>query len=226
MKVVGFIPFWMGYNPQTGAPLNRAVRKLGGVPVINYSLSILNQSTLVDDTVIFASNNQISDYIDPKYDYTYLKRPAFLDNDDVSIEQIIEQFLALSDADIIVLMHPNSPFIQLETLNDCITRVASNEFDSAFTAYTFKKFSWYKGTPLNYALDQDTPKLREVEPITLEQSSLYVFSREIFLKQRKRVGGEAYIKNINHFEGHDLVEEEDFELAQLIVNSGMFSDLP
>lgn len=226
MKVLGFIPFWMGYNPQTGAPVNRAVRKLGGVPVINYSLNVLSQSDLVSETIIFASDNEISKYVDASYDYTYLKRPSFLDDDDVSIEQIISEFLAMTDADVVVLMHPNSPFIQLSTLNECIAKVCSGEFHSAFTAYTFNKFSWFKGRPLNYALDKDTPKLRDVEPVVLEQSSLYVFSRKIFEEERKRVGGRAYIKNINHFEGHDLVEEEDFELAQLIVNSGMFSDLP
>ena len=226
MKVLGFIPFWMGYNPQTGAPVNRAVRKLGGVPVINYSLSALNQSSLVAETVIFASNNDISRFVEPQFDYTYLERPVFLDSDDVSIEQIIDEFLRHSDADVIVLMHPNSPFIQLETIDDCIEKVCSGEFDSAFTAYTSKKFSWFNGRPLNYALDQDTPKLRDIEPVILEQSSLYVFTRKIFETERKRVGGRTYIKNINHFEGHDLVEEEDYELAQLIVNSGMFSDLP
>ena len=225
MKTVAMLPFWMGYNPQTGAPLNRSIRKLGGLAVINYSLNVLSRSTLVSETVIFSSDNRIEPYIEGS-DYKLLKRPVFLDSDDVSIEQIIDEFLRHSDADVIVLMHPNSPFIQLETIDDCIEKVCSGEFDSAFTAYTSKKFSWFNGRPLNYALDQDTPKLRDIEPVILEQSSLYVFTRKIFETERKRVGGRTYIKNINHFEGHDLVEEEDYELAQLIVNSGMFSDLP
>lgn len=224
MKVVGFIPFWMGYHPQTGTPINRAVRKLGGLPVINYSLNVLNQSRLVAETVIFASDNEIAGYVEPDYTYSYMQRPGSLDDDNVSIEEIISAFLEVSDADVFVLMHPNSPFIQLETLNDCISSVLSGDYDSAFTAYTFQKFCWFNGKPLNYELGAPTPKLRDVDPIVLEQSSLYVFSRDIFVKERKRVGGRTYVRNINHFEGHDLVEEEDFELAELIVNSGMFCD--
>jgi len=27
---------------------------------------------------------------------------------------------------------------------------------------------------------------------------------------------------INHFEGHEINEQKDFEIAELIVNSGMF----
>lgn len=225
MKIVALVPFWMGYSPQTGAPLNRAIRKLGGLPVINYSLNVLNRSELVSETVLFSSSNDIGSYIE-NLDYTFLKRPEFLDDDDVSIEQIITEFLKRTDADVIVLMHPNSPFIQLQTIDQCIKEVVSGSADSAFTAYTFKKFCWFEGRPLNYDLSAPTPKLRDLEPVVLEQSSLYVFSRSIFEKENKRVGGKTYVHNINHFEGHDLVEEEDFELAELIVNSGMFSDLP
>lgn len=226
MKVVGFIPFWMGYNPQTGAPLNRAVKKLGGVPLINYSLHVLNKSNLISETVIYASDNEIEHYIVDGADYRLEQRPQFLDADDVSIEDIISEFLAVSDASVFVLMHPNSPFIQIDTINECISKVVSGDFDSAFTGYTFQKFCWFKGKPLNYELNSPTPKLRDLDPIVLEQSSVYVFSRDVFLTERKRVGGRTYIKNINHFEGHDLVEEADFEIAELIVNSGMFSDLP
>jgi len=32
------------------------------------------------------------------------------------------------------------------------------------------------------------------------------------------------MKKINHFEGHEINREEDFEIAELIVNSGMYSE--
>ncbi|KZZ58311.1 MAG: hypothetical protein MK096_07610 [Oleiphilaceae bacterium] len=224
MKVVAFIPFWMGYHSQTGAPINRATKKLGGLPLINYSLNVLASSELIAESVIFSSSNEIEEYIEGP-SYSIIKRPKFLDDNGISIEQIIEEFLKLSDADVFVLMHPNSPFIQLESIETCIQEVVEGRADSAFTAHTFKKFCWHKGRPLNYSLDLPTPQLKDIEPVILEQSSLYVFTRSIFEKERKRVGGKAYIHNVNHFEGHDLIEDEDFEIAELIVNSGMFSNL-
>jgi len=225
MKVVGFMPFWMGYHPQTGSQLNRALRKLGGRYLINYSLQLLNRSELINDTLVFASDDRIHGYIEDDLNYTFCPRPAFLDDDDISIEDIITEFLNKTDADVIALIHPSSPFLQLSTLNECLERVISGEYDSAFTAYQFKKFSWFQGKPLNYSLSEPTPKLRDVEPLILEQSSLYVFTREMFLKQFKRVGGRHYTHLVNHFEGHDVGENEDFEMAELIINSGMFTEI-
>jgi CMP-N-acetylneuraminic acid synthetase len=225
MKAVGFMPFWMGYHPQTGSQLNRALRKLGGRYLINYSLQLLNRCELLSDTLVFASDDSIGDYIEDDIAYRFCQRPAFLDDDDISIEDIITEFLNHTDADVIALVHPNSPFLRLETLNDCLEQVMSGEYDSAFTAYKFQKFSWFQGKPLNYSLSEPTPKLRDIEPLILEQSSLYVFTREIFLKQLKRVGGESFIRFVDHFEGHDVGENEDFEMAELIINSGMFTEI-
>lgn len=225
MKVVGFLPFWMGYQSHNSTQLNRALKKLGGKPLINYSLQILNKCESLTETIVFSSDPKVSQYINDDINYRFCQRPSFLDNDEISIEDIIEEFLNHTDADIIVLIHPNSPFLKPATVNSCIDKVISGKFDSSFTAYKFNKFCWYQGKPLNYSLDNPTPKLKDIEPIILEQSSLYVFTKAIFLKERKRVGGKPFIHFIDHFEGHDVEENEDFEMAELIINSGMFSEI-
>jgi CMP-N-acetylneuraminic acid synthetase len=225
MKIVGFMPHWMNYSTAEDTLPLKGLQRLGGRYLINYSLHLLNSSELIDETVVFSSTPAILDYIEPKLEYTFSKRPRFLDDNDISIEQIIDEFIKKTDADIIVLLHPKSPFLQISTLNECIEAVRSGRHDSAFTAYQFKKFAWFKGAPLNYSLSLPTPNLRDIEPITIEQSSLYVFSRQEFLGRHKRIGSAPFIKLINHFEGHEVNEPEDLEIAELIVNSGMFSEI-
>ncbi len=220
MKIVGFIPYWLNYKGEK----NSNFKKLSGRHLINYSLNLLNRLDSIDDIVIFASNPDILEYIEDDLEYSFQKRPDYLDRDDITIENIISEFLKKSDADIIVLLHPNSPFLQLETVSECIEKVKSGEYDSAFTAYKYHKFAWFKGKPLNYSLDEATPKLQDIEPVLLEQASLYVFTKEMFIKKSKRIGADSFIKNINHFEGHGINEPEDFEIAELIVNSGMYKE--
>ncbi len=216
MKTVGLIPFWFNNGK------SRDIKKLAGKYLIEYTISLLNSSELIDETIIYASNKKILDYIDPELKVNYLQRDIELDREDILIEDIIESFFKDYLAQTVVLLHPYSPFLTKETLNRCITKVKSGEYDSAFTAIETRKFSWYKNRPLNFDRTKKSPKLKDLEPIISEQGLLYIIPRDTFFKYRSRVGRSPYMHIINHFEGHEVNEPKDFEIAELIVNSGMF----
>jgi len=216
MKIIGLIPFWFNNGK------SREIRKLAGKHLIEYTISLLNSSNLIDETVIYASDSKILDYIDEELQASYLQREKLLDTQEILIEDIIESFFNHSDAEIIVLLHPYSPFLTKKTLDECINQVQSLEFDSAFTAIETKKFTWYQGSPLNFDREKKSPKLKNLEPTISEQGLLYVINKDTFLKQKSRVGEHPYMHIINHFEGHEINEAKDFEIAELIVNSGMF----
>ena len=216
MKTVALIPFWFNNGK------SRDLTKLAGKYLIEYSISLLNSSKLIDETVIYSSNDIILKYIDSELKVRHLKRSKELDNDAVLIEDIIESFLNDYEAGTVILLHPYSPFLRKETLEKCINKVKSKEFDSAFSAIENKKFTWFKGSALNFDREKKSPKLKSLEPTISEQGLLYVISKESFLKQKSRVGKNPYMQIINHFEAHEINEEKDFEIAELIVNSGMF----
>lgn len=224
MKVVSLIPYWEKYDESVGG-VPRNLVKVGGRYLINYSLDALSSVSEVDDVVIYTSSLEIEQFIDTVINCKIQKRPSGLDAKNVSIEEIIKQFLDDNAADVIVLLHPNSPFLKPETISECIKKVMSGEFDSAFTGYEFQKFAWYKGKPLNYSLQEKIPPLSKVDPLVFEQSSLYVFSRKMFDKLHRRIGSKPYVKIIDHFEGHDVNSVEDLDVAELIVNSGMYNKI-
>ena len=222
MKVVGLIPYWLGYGEKQGGGSN--LKKLGGKYLINYSLNLLAGCPDVNQVCVYCSNKNILDYFEPGLAFDLVDRPSSLDSIDASIEDVIDAFLRESDADLVVLLHPNSPFLRKSSLIECINKVASGMNDSAFTAFEARKLAWFKGAPLNYSQEQATPKLSEIEPVILEQSALYVFSADAFRGNRRRIGSNPHVQVVNAFEGHGIVTEEDFEIAQLIVNSGMYSE--
>ncbi len=224
MKVVGMIPYWMEYQSKNEGDNNRNALKLGGHHPLNYSINSLNLTKGIDQVVVYCSDENVLTFIDEGLAVDLMPRPKFLDADEIAIEDIIDEFLRASDADVVVMLHPNSPFLRSSTISDCLDKVVSGVNDSAFTAYEFKKLTWYQGAPLNYSLKLSTPQLKDLSPVTFEQSSLYIFTRNAYLENRKRVGLNPYVKIINHFEGHEINVKEDFQIAELIVNSGMFSE--
>lgn len=221
MKVTALIPYWLDYQKNEGQE-HKNLKKLGNKYLIDYTISLLNSIPQIDETIVYCSNTKINDYINPNLEYTFLQRSEMLDKDDISIDDILEAFLDTVDTDVIVLLHPNSPFLSSKTVRECLSKVVSKEFMTSFTANKFKKLSWYNGQPLNYTLDKKTPHLRDLKEVIIEQSSLYIFTKEAFKKYNKRVDENPYIKHINHFEGLEVESKEDFEIAELIVNAGMY----
>jgi CMP-N-acetylneuraminic acid synthetase len=44
----------------------------------------------------------------------------------------------------------------------------------------------------------------------------------MFEKFNRRIGKKPFVKYIDHFEGHDINTLDDLEIAELIVNSGLY----
>ena len=216
MKTVALIPFWFNNGK------SRDLTKLAGKYLIEYSISLLNSSDYIDETIIYSSDDNILKYIDSELTVKHIKRSKELDNNNILIEDIIENFFNEYQLETLVLLHPYSPFLTKNTLDSCIKKVISSEFDSAFSAIEHKNFTWFQNSPLNFERDKKSPKLKTLEPIITEQGLLYVITKASFKKQKSRVGEKPYMHLINHFEGHEINEQQDFEIAELIINSGMF----
>lgn len=217
MRVVGFIPSKLNSRRLP----RKNVLPLGGVPLVNYCLRTLNAVDLIEEAIIFASEPSIKEYIEKGLRYSFMERPKELDGDRAAVQDFISEFLKREKAGVIVLQHITSPFIKAETVRECLDKVLSGAFDSAFAALSLRKFAWFKGRPLNYSHDSFTPRTQDLQPVLLEQGGLYVFRREIFEESGQRIGKRPYIKLINEFEGHDIDTADDFKLAEYIIERKM-----
>jgi CMP-N-acetylneuraminic acid synthetase len=213
-RIVGFVPSKL--NSQRLPRKN--VRELGGVPLINYALRTLHAARYVSETVVYASNDEVMRYVVSDVDCRFVRRADALDRHDALVQDFVGAFIEDVDPDVVVLLHATSPFIRALTVDTCIDAVRSGRHSSAFAAIEARRFTWFDGAPLNYRLDQPTPRTQDLAPVLMEQSGLYVFTRELFESTGARVGPDPYIQLVDAVEGHDIDTEVEFDVAEALLS--------
>lgn len=211
MKIVSVVPIKLNNERLPG----KNTKLLGGEPLIRYILNTLLASRYIDECYVYCSNEQIRDYLPEKV--MFLKRSEILDSPSSNFTQIFDCFRQKVQAEIYVYAHATAPFISLESLEMCIERVVSGEYDSAFTATKIQDFLWQDGKPLNFNAE-NLPRSQELKPIYRESSGIYVFTPEVFEKYHTRIGRMPYIREIGYKEAVDINVPDDFYLAEQLIS--------
>jgi CMP-N-acetylneuraminic acid synthetase len=192
---------------------SKSIKPLNGIPLCNYALKVMNKVPEIDNLMVYASNEEISDYIDPSIEYTFKKRPEFLDSDSTTFNDVMDRGIDLIDSKYLVYFCVTSPFMKPATISEMIHRVLMEDYDSSFLAHATQAFTWYNGKPLNY----DVKKIISTQalvPVVFETSGLYVFEKECYKGTGQRIGNKPYIKKVGLIEGWDIDYEEEFEIAE------------
>lgn len=116
----------------------------------------------------------------------FLRRSPRLDRNETLGREIYDAFTAEVVADVYLLAHATSPFIRPATIAAALHKVTDEGYDSAFSAERMQTFAWYRGEPLNYALDA-IPRTQEIEPVFVETSAFFIFRREIWCDLHQRI---------------------------------------
>lgn len=207
MKIVAFVPIKLNNQRLPGKNL----LPLGGKPLCRHILETLTNIKLIDESYVYCSDEEIRKYI--PNGIRFLKRDKKLDGDKVKGAEIYRSFISEVDADYYLLLHATSPFTGAKTISNAVDAVRCGNYDSAFSAERIQTFAWFKGKPINYCLD-NVPRTQDIEPIWVETSGFYLFSKDMFLRHNRRIGDAPYIAEVSGLEAIDIDEKKDYELAQ------------
>lgn len=210
MKVVAFVPIRLNSKRVVGKNL----KLLGGKPMMCYLLETLVRVEQIDEVYVYCSSDEVLPYLPAGV--KLLKRSTALDSDTALGEEIYDAFVRDVEADVYMLAHTTSPFIKPETIAAAVDAVKSGRYDSAFSAQKIQTFAWYEGKPLNYS-PTSIPRTQTIEPVYVETSAFYIFGREMWLGEHRRVGYNPYMALVGPVEGVDIDYPEDFELAARIM---------
>lgn len=214
MKTVAFVPIRLNSQRVVGKNL----RPLGGRPMMTYLLQSLAAAKNIDQVYVYCSSREVEQYLPEGV--KLLLRDERLDSNTTLGAEIYDAFVSQVEADIYILAHATSPFIRTSTIEQAVAKVASGEHDSAFSAERIQTFTWWQGKPLNYSL-KNIPRTQELEPIYVETSAFFVFEREVWTEQHRRIGDKPYVAVTDRIESIDIDNPDDFTLAEAIVAAGL-----
>ena len=211
-SVVAFVP--LRTNSKRLPDKNRLL--LGDKPLCWYVFSALLQVKEVNQVYAFCSRqedfqNQLPTGV------KIVSRPSHLDADSTLGMDIYQSFIQRISADVYLLAHATSPFILPSTLSQGIQAILSGEYDSAFSVERKQTFAWWKDTPLNYQL-QHIPRTQDLEPVYLETSAFYAFTKDVILGHR-RIGSRPKMILTDDQEAVDIDLPSQFRVAQTMVTS-------
>ena len=185
-----------------------------GKPLVQFILEALVQSQYLDEIYVYCSSDRICNYLIDGV--KFLKRPEYLDGNNCNCNDIIREFMKEVDADVYVVSHANTPFTKSSSIDKCVEAVVNeNEYDSAFTVEKIQTFLWANGKPINFDVDH-FPRTQDLEPIYMESSGAFVFTREVFETFNRRVGKTPCLVEVEAEEGIDIDTEYDMSLAQAL----------
>lgn len=210
MKTIAIMPIKLNNERLPG----KNTMLLGGRPLLQHELVTLRETGLADEIYVYCSDEAVCPYLPEGV--KFLKRPSELDLPTSNFTQIFTAFSSAVEADIYVYAHATAPFITGETMTECIRAVQDGAYDSAFCAVKIQDFLWKDGEPLNFDA-ANVPRSQDLEPIYRETSGVYVFTKEVFTRYRRRIGKKPFVKEVSFKEAVDINNPEDFRLAEAIV---------
>ena len=211
MRIVAIMPIKLKNERCPG----KNTRILGDKPLLQHELDSLKATSLCDEINVYCSDESVIPFL--PNGVNFVKRPKELDLPTSNFTQIFTCFMAEKDADIYVYAHATAPFVTVDTMRQCINAVLTGEYDSAFCAVKLQDYLWKDGKPLNFDAT-NVPRTQDLEPIYQETSGVYVFTKDVFMKYKRRIGLNPFIKEVSFREAVDIDNPEDFDLAEVMIN--------
>ncbi len=192
---------------------HKNIQPIGGRPLCCHILNTALQVDGIDDVYIYCSDENVRQYIPSGV--KFLQREKWLDGNEIRARDTYTAFLNDVQADIYIALCTTSPFTKRETLKNALDHVLSGEYDSAFSAKRIQTFAWYQGKPMNYDIE-NVPRTQDMDPIFVETSAFFIFSRQLWEKHGRRIGFRPFIQEVGEIESVDIDTMEDLEFAQMI----------
>jgi CMP-N-acetylneuraminic acid synthetase len=202
---------------------NKNFREMHTKPLYCWALEALINSQFVERIV---NNTDAVDLVtkDPRVFHKKVQlrnRHRDLIGDEISMNLIIEDDLKHIDGDQFLMTHVTNPLVQPKTFDEAISffhkASKNNEYDSLFSVNKMQERLYRDtGVPINH-----DPRLllptQFLEPIYKENSNIYIFTRESFLKTNARIGSRPFMFEMDETESIDIDNHQDWLIAEALI---------
>jgi CMP-N-acetylneuraminic acid synthetase len=206
-KVVAFVPMKMANERLP----NKHFLPLAGRPLLVHVFeSLLRVDGL---SAIYAWTSDASAQQHLPQGVTFVKRDQRFDGREVKGLELFNGFAADVPADLYLLAHATAPFLQPATMRRGLDGVLSGEHDSALSVRRIQTYCWHRGRPVNYE-PTDIMRTQDLQPVFVETSGFYVYSREDISRRHRRIGDRPLFVEVSEWEAIDIDWPQDYEMAR------------
>jgi N-acylneuraminate cytidylyltransferase len=134
------------------------------------------------------------------------------------MNEVINYDLKNSEGEHFMQTHSTNPLLQTKTINKAIETYFSNlnQCDSVFSVTKWQTRLYWKDTsPVNHN-PEELLRTQDLPPVFEENSNFYIFSKETFFKDKKRIGSKPMMAEVDKLEAIDIDNPEDFIIAELL----------
>jgi CMP-N-acetylneuraminic acid synthetase len=194
-------------------------RLLGGKPLFCHVVEALQQSGMIDQVVIDTDSDTVrSIVLDRLPGVALLNRPGHLRDDRLPMNDVLLHTTSRVHADVYVQTHSTNPLLTPQTIAAAVQKFvdSSGIYDSLFGVTKLQQRLWDAlARPVNHnpAVLQRT---QDLSPLYVENSCIYVFSRQSLTAHGNRIGVRPIMFEIDRVEAWDIDEEDDFVIAEML----------
>ncbi len=151
------------------------------------------------------------------------ERRKELCGDFVSMNKIIKDDISNIDSKIYLMTHTTNPLISKSTIQNAIRTYQENllitKCDSLFSVNVHQtRFYKKDGSPINHD-SKNLLRTQDLEKWYEENSNLYLFSKESFLKNNNRIGSKPILYETPKYESLDIDDQKDWDFAEKLLDS-------
>ena len=197
-------------------------KNLAGKPLFRWILDALLAVDEIDQVVINTDARDIladNGLIDSDRILIRDRRPEIC-GDFVSMNLIIEDDLAATNANQYIMTHTTNPLLSSASIGRALAQYqdakAEGLADSLFGVTKFQtRFYKGDGSPINHD-PNNLIRTQDLEPWYEENSCIYVFDKASFAATNARIGEKPILFEIPKLEAIDIDEKEDWFLANVV----------
>jgi len=200
---------------------NKNFLEINSKPLFFWIIDSLLNSEFVDEIVINYDDDytlqEVSKYFDS---IKFCKRPDKLLGDDISMNKIIESSLKDCTNETIIQVHTTSPLLKTKTIDKAIKFHLDKKQDIFSVNKLYERFYDKDLKPINHDINT-LVQTQDLEPLYVENSALYIFTKENFRQNNNRINDKSDIFEVIFPENIDIDNFEDFELARIFLEKNI-----
>jgi CMP-N-acetylneuraminic acid synthetase len=197
-------------------------RPLAGRPLFHHIITELLACPEIDEIVVDTDSDPIIVGLRQHFpEVRIIERADHLRADAVSMNELLAYDTAQVQADYYLQTHSTNPLLRAKTISGAIQKFLAGypAVDSLFSVTRLQTRLWDQ---LGRAINHNPSILlqtQDLPPVYEENSCIYIFTRQLLLARRNRIGERPLMYEVDAAEAWDIDDEVDFAITDFLLTN-------